>query len=186
VPLIASMLNTTTSLTHLDLSHNFLGKKAAFTLANCIRTNTTLKALFINECSFDKEGVESIADALHINTTLQYVDMNNPSSRSMSMEKLVSLLNTNTTLITLVSGSVRMSDENNVKITRAVQFNPTIQECRPTDYTAFPWTREYLYRNAMNVISREKTLTEIAFKMFVNYWEHEDFYDPPEKAIRLD
>jgi NLR family CARD domain-containing protein 3 len=72
---IADMLKINMSITHLDLSKDFITTNGAIYIANALEHNTTLLNLNLRHNRIGMEGTVALAKALNVNETLKVLDI---------------------------------------------------------------------------------------------------------------
>ena len=98
---LATTLETNTTLTNLNLSGNNLGPSGAESLATALKTNTSLSNLNFSGNNLGPAGAESLATALKTNTILTNLDFSGNNVGPAGAESLATALKTNTTLTNL-------------------------------------------------------------------------------------
>lgn len=72
---LAQALYSNASLTHLDLTANFIGDDGAKRLADVLRHNKTLKKLVLRHNFIQRNGLHALAEALIENTTMDDIQV---------------------------------------------------------------------------------------------------------------
>ena len=98
---LATALETNTTLTNLNLSGNNLGPSGAESLATALKRNTTLTNLNLCGNNLGPAGAGSLATALKRNTILTNLDFSGNNIGPFGAESLATALKTNTTLTNL-------------------------------------------------------------------------------------
>ena len=98
---LATTLETNTTLTNLNLSGNNLGPSGAESLATALKTNTSLSNLNFSGNNLGPAGAESLATALKTNTILTNLDFSGNNVGPAGAESLATALKTNTSLTNL-------------------------------------------------------------------------------------
>ena len=98
---LATALETNTTLTNLNLSGNNLGPSGAESLATALKINTSLSNLIFSGNNLGPAGAESLATALKTNTILTNLDFSGNNVGPAGAESLATALKTNTSLTNL-------------------------------------------------------------------------------------
>ena len=123
---LAAVLETNTTLTHLYLSCNNLGPAGAVSLATALETNTTLTNLNLSINNLGLAGAESLATALKTNTALTNLDLSGNSIGPAGAESLATALKTNTTLTNLDLSGNNLGPAGAESLATALKTNTTL------------------------------------------------------------
>ena len=123
---LATTLETNTTLTNLNLSGNNVGPSGAESLATALKTNTSLSNLNFSGNNLGPAGAESLATALKTNTTLTNLNMSVNNLGPGGAESLATVLKTNTTLTNLDLSGNNLGPADAESLATALQKNKTL------------------------------------------------------------
>ena len=123
---LATALKTNTSLSNLNFSGNNLGPAGAESLATALKTNTALTNLNLYFNNLGPAGAESLATALKTNTTLTNLNMSVNNLGPGGAESLATVLKTNTTLTNLDLSGNNLGPADAESLATALQKNKTL------------------------------------------------------------
>jgi len=98
---ILDIMSINPTITHLDLSFNYINNDGTFYLAEMISRNTTIKNLILERNCIEDVGCEAIATALEKNSTLKHLSLASNIIETDGLLALTSSLLSNNTLTTL-------------------------------------------------------------------------------------
>ena len=118
-------------VTELNISGNNIGDKGIALIATALQTNTTMTKLNITVCNMSDDGAKSLARALTVNKTLQELFIGIIGWNDVCDKGIIAListaLQTNTTMTKLNITECSMPDDGAESLARALTVNKTLQ-----------------------------------------------------------
>ena len=135
---LASALETNTTLTNLNLAHNNIGFAGAESLATALKTNTTLTNLDLSWNNLGPAGAELLATSLKTNTTLTNLNLSRNKLGPAGAESLAKALKTNTTLTNLDLSSNNLGPASAESLATALKISSTLTNVNLSDNNLGP------------------------------------------------
>ena len=154
---LATALETNTTLTNLNLSGNNLGPSGAESLATALKTNTSLSNLNFSGNNLGPAGAESLATALKTNTILTNLDFSGNNVGPAGAESLARALKTNTTLTNLNMSVNNLGPEGAESLATVLKTNTTLTNLDLSGNNLGPADAESL----ATALQKNKTLTNL-------------------------
>ena len=123
---LADVLKSNTTVTELDLSHNFISAAGAAGLAEALKSNTTLTVLNMSDNDFGDSTAAGLAEALKSNTTLTVLNLSGNFFRAPGAAVLAEALKSNTTLTELVLANNLIGAAGAAGLAEALKFNAAL------------------------------------------------------------
>ena len=154
---LATTLETNTTLTNLNLSGNNLGPSGAESLATALKTNTSLSNLNFSGNNLGPAGAESLATALKTNTILTNLDFSGNNVGPAGAESLATALKTNTTLTNLNMSVNNLGPGGAESLATVLKTNTTLTNLDLSGNNLGPADAESL----ATALQKNKTLTNL-------------------------
>ena len=154
---LATTLETNTTLTNLNLSGNNLGPSGAESLATALKTNTSLSNLNFSGNNLGPAGAESLATALKTNTILTNLDFSGNNVGPAGAESLATALKTNTTLTNLNMSVNNLCPGGAESLATVLKTNTTLTNLDLSGNNLGPADAESL----ATALQKNKTLTNL-------------------------
>ena len=123
---LADVLKSNTTVTKLDLHHNFIDDACLASLAEMLKSNTTLTKLNLCSADFGAAGAASLAEALKSNTTLTKLNLSVNTIYDAGAAALAEALKSNTGLTELVLHLICIGDAGAAGLAEALKSNTTL------------------------------------------------------------
>ena len=154
---LATALETNTTMTNLNLSGNNLGPSGAESLATALKTNTVLSNLSFSGNNLGPAGAESLATALKTNTILTNLDLSGNNVGPAGAESLATALKTNTTLTNLNLSVNNLGPAGAELLATVLKTNTTLTNLDLSGNNLVPADAESL----ASALQKNKTLTNL-------------------------
>ena len=154
---LATTLETNTTLTNLNLSGNNLGPSGAESLATALKTNTSLSNLNFSGNNLGPAGAESLATALKTNTALTHLELSGNNLGPAGAESLATALKTNTTLTNLNMSVNNLGPGGAESLATVLKTNTTLTNLDLSGNNLGPADAESL----ATALQKNKTLTNL-------------------------
>ncbi len=127
---IAEALETSNSLTYLNLRRNNFGKRGWMALSKALKTNSSLRVLHLGDNSLGDEGCIAIAEGLKFNNSLTFLDIGWNQIRKAGYITLAKALETNTSLTTLDIECNWVGNEGYEALVKTLKTNTALLDIR--------------------------------------------------------
>ena len=128
LPICNSLVNASSTLQELNLSHNKISIKGAAKIAEVIAVNAILIKLDISSCNICGDKIGVIGDCLKINATLQELNMSHNCISDQGIKKIAEVICINATLQKVDISNCGIPDDGAVVISESYKNNETLQE----------------------------------------------------------
>jgi hypothetical protein len=142
---LCESLKSNSSLTHLYLSHNYIGDEGIKYLCEHLKLNSTLKQLCLNVNEIGDEGIKYLSESLKLNSSLKELDLNVNKIGDEGIKCLSESLILNSTLTTIELSHNKIGDEGIKYLNEFLKSNSTLTKIN-LDHKIDKKTIEYLLK----------------------------------------